>query len=202
MVWHAVVMKWRPIEIDREINWRRVLTALSAVVVLGGLVFATLSYRWFINPSEQEPGTADVVYVLGGGGSRVDLALDLVRDGVADRIVFSSSYVASQGVWAATPCNQVATPDMPRGTIFECYEADPGTTRGEAQLLADMADERGWESVVVVASTDQVTRARRLIDRCWDGEVKMTSVPHDQLVLARVAYEWGAGIKATFLRGC
>ncbi|MEM9468374.1 MAG: YdcF family protein [Actinomycetota bacterium] len=181
-------------------RWRRVLTVMVALVVVAGVAFTILSYRWFVNPTEQEPESADVIYVLGGGGPRMEYAVELVREGVSNRVVFSSTYLGR--VWAATPCNRRPVADVPSGTIFECLEADPSTTRGEAQLLAELAEDRGWERVIVVASTDQVTRARRLIERCWDGEALFTSVSHDQPTAYRVAYEWGASIKATFLRGC
>lgn len=178
------------------------LRVLLGVVGAAAAVFVILSYVWFVAPAEQEPEPADAIYVLGGGGERVEYALDLLRDGVSLNVVFSSAYVPSQSVWSARPCNTIPEPNVPDETVFECFEANPHTTRGEAQLLRDLAEERGWEKVVVVASTDQVTRARRLIERCWDGEVLITSVPHNQLLPVRVAYEWGAGMKATFLRGC
>ena len=69
-------------------------------------------------------------------------------------------------------------------------------------MLRDLAEDEGWESVVVVASTDQITRARRLIERCWGGEVQMIGPGHQQAWPLRAVYEWGAAIKATLVRGC
>ena len=178
---------------------RRRLFGAGAVAAL---LFAGLSYVWFVSPSEQVPDQADAIFVLGGGGDRVRHAVDLLREGVSDTVVFSSVFVASEGVWAARPCNSVRPRNVPEDAVFECFHADPATTRGEAQLLRALAVERGWERVVVVASTDQVTRARRLIERCWDGELLITSVPHDQALPLRIVYEWGAGLKATIIRGC
>lgn len=184
----------------RFVSTRRriLLSTLVALVVFGGV----LTERWFVHPRTDDPGTADAIFVLGGGGDRVEFALDLVRDGVATDVVFASPFVESQGVWAAAPCNAARPRDVPDAATFACHEPDPGTTRGEARLLRDLAAEHGWETVVVVASTDQITRARRLIDRCWDGEVRLTGPDHDDPWPVRALYEWGAGIKATFLRGC
>jgi uncharacterized SAM-binding protein YcdF (DUF218 family) len=181
---------------------RRILAVLGAVGVIGSLLFAALSYVWFLEPTRDDPGTADVIYVLGGGGDRIPYTLDLVRGGVASHVVFSSTFVVEENVWAARPCNSVRPRRIPDDTVLECLEADPPTTRGEAQMLAELVEERGWDEVVVVASTDQVSRARRLFERCWDGDMRFVSVPHHQSALIRVAYEWGASIKATFLRGC
>ncbi|MEQ8839655.1 MAG: ElyC/SanA/YdcF family protein [Acidimicrobiales bacterium] len=177
---------------------RIVLSVAALVLVTGGL----LTERWFVHPQTDDPGTADAIFVLGGGGDRVGFAVDLVREGVASEVVFASVYVEDEGVWAARPCNGRAPRNLADGVTFECREPEPGTTRGEARMLRDLATERGWETVVVVASTDQITRARRLIERCWDGEIRLTGPDHFDPWPVRALYEWGAGIKATLLRDC
>ncbi|MDW3218881.1 MAG: ElyC/SanA/YdcF family protein [Acidimicrobiales bacterium] len=177
---------------------RWLLVGAAALLLLVGF----LTNRWFVNPTTDEPGTADAIFVLGGGGNRVQFAVDLARDGVADQVVFASSFVEEERVWAARPCNTRRPRGVPDSVTFECFEPDPGTTRGEARLLRDLAEEHGWESVVVVVSTDQVTRARRLIERCWDGEIRIVDVDHHDPWWRRAVYEWGAGLKATFLRSC
>jgi len=187
---------WHPYAVSTR---RTILLATVAVAVV---VVGILTHRWFVDPHEDEPGSADAIFVLGGGGDRVGFALDLVRDGVSDTAVFASDFVESQGVWAARPCNDVRPDDVPESATFECHEPDPATTRGEARLLRDLATAHGWDTVVVVASTDQITRARRLIERCWDGELRLTGPDHDQPWPIRAFYEWGAGLKATVLRGC
>jgi len=173
------------------------LSLAGLVIVLG-----VLTERWFVNPDVDEPGNADAIFVLAGGGPRVEYALELARAGVATEVVFASVFVESQGVWAARPCNSVRPRNMPEDTVFRCVEPDPETTRGEARLLRDLAAGEGWETVVVVASTDQITRARRLIERCWDGEIRVTGPTHDQPWPIRAFYEWGASLKATVLQGC
>jgi len=177
---------------------RIVLSTLIAALVVGGV----LTERWFVHPTKDQPGTADAIFVLGGGGERVEFALDLVRQGVTTEAVFASEFVTEEGVWAARPCNDVRPVDVPADATFTCHEPEPGTTRGEARLLRDLAAEHGWETVVVVASTDQVTRARRLIERCWDGDARLTGPDHRDPWPIRAIYEWGAGVKATLLRSC
>ena len=155
-----------------------------------------------MHPRVDDPGQADAIYVLGGGGERVPYAVDLARLGVATEVVFASVFVEAQGVWSARPCNSVRPERVPDEVVFRCVQPDPLTTRGEAQMLAELADAEGWRTVVVVASTDQVSRARRLIDRCWDGDTRMVAVDHSQPWPVRAVYEWGASLKATIQRGC
>lgn len=179
---------------------RRTVTLILAVAFIG---FGFLTERWFLHPRMDAPGRADVIFVLGGGGDRVPYALDLARSGVADEVVFASTYFPDVDYWATRPCNSRRPGGpIPAGVEIRCIETEPETTRGEARTIAQMAEDEGWRSVVVVASTDQITRARRLIGRCWDGDVRLTGPEHDQPWPMRAAYEWGATIKATFLRGC
>jgi uncharacterized SAM-binding protein YcdF (DUF218 family) len=171
---------------------------MAVAIVVG----AVLTERWFVHPRTDDPGTADAIFVLDGGGDRIGFTLELVRDGVATEVVFAAPFVASQGVWAARPCNSIRPENVPDAATFDCHTPEPGTTRGEARLLRDLATENGWETVVVVASTDQITRARRLISRCWDGEIRMTGPDHGTSWPIRALYEWGVGLKATLVRGC
>ncbi len=174
------------------------LWSLAASVVVAGV----LTDRWFVHPRIDSPGTPDAIFVLGGGGDRVGFALDLARDDVATDVVFASTFVESENVWATRPCNSRRPRNVPDEATFRCFEPDPGTTRGEARLLRDLAEIEGWEEVVVVASTDQITRARRLIERCWDGEARLMGPDHSDPWPVRAAYEWGANLKATFVTGC
>ncbi|MEZ5166663.1 MAG: ElyC/SanA/YdcF family protein [Acidimicrobiales bacterium] len=180
----------------------RRLRIAAVVIALGMVCVGYLTNRWFIHPRLDEPGTADAIFVLGGGGDRVDYAVELARQGVAKEVVFASGFVTEQSVWAARPCNDVRPADVPHDVVFRCAIPEPGTTRGEARLLRDQAEANDWRRVVVVASVDQITRARRLVGRCWDGEVAFTGPAHDQPWPIRAAYEWAAGLKATVLRGC
>ena len=132
----------------------------------------------------------------------MEFVLDLTRDGIATDIVFASEFVGSENVWAARPCNDVRPTNVPANATFRCFEPEPGTTRGEARVLRDLAEAEGWDTVVVVASTDQITRARRLINRCWDGDVRLTGPDHSDPFLIRALYEWGSGLKATIRSGC
>ena len=66
-----------------------------------------------------------------------------------------------------------------------------------------MAREHAWQQILVVASEDQLSRARLLFGRCWSGRAWFVGGVHHPHGPIRVIYEWGAIIKAvTFKRGC
>jgi len=181
----------------------KALVALIAVLGMVVLALAVLSIPLFVDPDVDEPRAVDAVVVLAGGGNREDPAVSLVEQGYADVVVFSDPGRGTLQFTANQYCNSSNALRVPEGVEQICFDPDPGTTQGEVRAIAVMAEERGWTSVMMVASTDQVSRARRLLERCWDGEILMIGVDHDQPVPVRIAYEWGATLKSyTVSRGC
>ena len=57
-------------------------------------------------------------------------------------------------------------------TPFEvvCFSAT--STRGEARIVSRIAHERNLRSLDVVTSQFHVFRARRIFERCYDGELR------------------------------
>ncbi|MCP5026111.1 MAG: YdcF family protein [Actinomycetia bacterium] len=173
----------------------------GAVLGLVGIAFLVVTWRLFISPAPADltAAQADAVVVFDGGGPRVAEALRLIIDeGVSDTLVVSRN----------------TEPGLPFQAHFElcdngnpipanCFQPEPRTTRGEAQYVAALAEREGWDTIVLVTSTDQMVRARMMIERCWDGEVLATDVGHNQWASLRAAYEWGAMLKAfTVNLGC
>jgi uncharacterized SAM-binding protein YcdF (DUF218 family) len=138
---------------------RRVALAAGALVV----ALAALTARFVLWPATDEPGRADAVVVLAGGlGERFPAARALVEDGVAPVLVVSHG---------RSGCGE-------RRDGYEtlCFTPDPDRTQGEARATARLARERGWETIVVVTSTYHAARARKLFERCLDGEVRAVGV--------------------------
>ncbi len=180
----------------------RLMRALLAFGVLGVAVFAIASYRWFAHPRLDTPTTADAVMVLDGGGDlREHLGVHYLAIGVADTIVFSNPGGDDRQFNANQYCNAATGGRLPAYTQI-CFDPAPSTTRGEVQQMARIAQEMGWDHIVLVASVDQTTRARRLMERCFDGQIDMVAVAHDQNLAKRVVYEWGANLKASLTGAC
>ena len=66
--------------------------------------------------------------------------------------------------------------------------------------MADLARERGWRSINLVTTTEQGMRAKLMLDRCWEGEINLVTVPTDLNKAGRYLYEWGALARATLQR--
>ena len=176
----------------------RLVIASVVVVVMAG----TIALRLWVVPRVDAAGTADVVVVLGGGGPRERYGLDLVADGVADDLVFFSPFFDELDLYGVRSCN-TRPPELDDDVGLECFVPRPRTTRGEMRRVAELARDRGWDEIVVVASTDQITRARMLLARCWDdGEARFLGPDHDDPWYVRVGYEAGAMAKALVIRSC
>jgi uncharacterized SAM-binding protein YcdF (DUF218 family) len=148
------------------------------------------------------PSHADAVVVLSGGrNSRLDPALKLMARGIAPVLAISSPLKDPRWTTAIELCNG-ETPHPAFKVI--CFEAAPYSTRGEAETVARLAHEHGWNRIVVVTSTYHVTRARMLFRRCYRGRLWTvgTSSPW-----YRLPEEWASEtakliVQSTFERDC
>jgi uncharacterized SAM-binding protein YcdF (DUF218 family) len=187
--------------IARHRRTRRALRVAAPIGLAMAIIFTVLSWRWFWYPPTDEPRPVDAVVVLGGAGPRLATARELVADDLAPNFVIVQNNSRSVGNYIPE-CFDGG--DELAGADVTCFDPIPGTTRGEAREIARMANDNGWTSMMVVVSTDQVHRARQLIERCVDGvELVMVDVPTWENRVFRTAYEWGALTKATFVHpGC
>lgn len=173
-------------------RWARIVAGILFALAVVGSVAAVRAFHY---PTIDEPGTADAVVLLAGGGPRIDKLNELMNASVAPRALVASAYVDDPGVWSARVCNDRAL-EFDQSIDVLCFEPEPSTTRGEAGFVSKLATDNGWDELVVIASTDQITRARLLFDRCFAGTVRFVAVDHSQFWPLRVLYESGAWIKA------
>lgn len=159
----------------------RYLAALVVLVV--GVVVAGVPI--LVRPQLDPVTRADAVVVLGGSNidGRVETGLQLVRDGVAGQLVLSNPY-ASPDTVTGRACRSTVP-----GVEISCFPPDPSTTQGEAEEIARLADARGWRSVVVVTAVYHVSRARWIIQGCYDGRLTMVA-PESRPGLGYWAYQY------------
>jgi len=167
-----------------------VLAAAVALILL----FAATTARLFVWPAQGMPPKVSAIVMFAGPGDRLPVALRLAREHRAPMLVVSQGQHGYGG-----PC----PPAVP-GVVLVCFDPDPGNTRGEAEFAGRLAKRYHWSSVVLVAGTEQDTRARMLMERCFAGSVYAVtaSLPVGAWPF-QIAYEWGALIKALVVqRGC
>ncbi len=167
------------------------------LLVLGLTAVGTLavaSVFLFILYDDDEVTTADAVVVLAGSRFRLPVGLELMERGVAPVLVISD------GLDARSP--QTRRMCREQAEVL-CPKPEPYSTRGEARLVARLARERGWDSVVVVSSRFHLYRARQLFERCYGGRLAMVGAPVQWWRWpAAIASEWLKLGVATAARDC
>jgi uncharacterized SAM-binding protein YcdF (DUF218 family) len=138
----------------------RLLLAVVALWILLCLVFFTWS-PW----QSGAPAKADVVVVLSGGRERLPPALALIRRGVAKTLAISS--VSRTPHWPLG--HRLCRAHRYAGARVLCFDAQPYSTRGEAEAVARLALTHRWSRIVVVTSRFHITRAHLVFRRCYHG---------------------------------
>ena len=168
------------------------------VVVIGTLLLGVTA-RLFVWPSTNDPRRADAVVVLdGGSGERLDEARALMERDVAPTLAISAGRELD-------PDEADGLCTTPQRFEVVCFSPTPDSTRGEARALATLARQNGWSEVVLVTSTYHVTRARLLVERCFDGRIDVVAAGPPARLLhwtTAVGHEWGAMLDASIRRTC
>jgi uncharacterized SAM-binding protein YcdF (DUF218 family) len=181
----------------RSLN-RGILVGVFIVFVVGAAGVA----RAFVWPHQRIPARADAIVVFAGGdGERVVRGLDLAEAGVAPILVISEGIRVPL---LRNQAEQVCSAEYPFEVV--CFVAYPESTRGEAQMFAELAATRGWRDLVAVTSRSHLTRAGLVLDRCHDGTIYPVAAEEALgflRLLRLVLHELGGMAEATFLeRGC
>lgn len=179
----------------------------AAAITVGALVvaFILVGLPLYVFPTvDAVPAQADVVYVIGPPTpARIALARELIETGAADEMLIS---MPGDALAEGTPSRgRFSACNLPGGDVL-CRAPDPATTQGEARLLAETAQEQGWDSAIVITMTPHVSRARMIIDRCFDGELTMRAVSDQPSGLGswvhQYLYQSAAFVKALAAPGC
>lgn len=140
---------------------RRFLSALILVWLLG--------FVWFslFLPQPLGDWRTDAVVVFTGGPQRIDRALDLLRDGQAERVLISGVGRDVRAVDLAAEYEQPLA-------LFECCVAlgrEAADTRGNGREVAAWVRRRNYKSVRLVTTDWHMRRARYEVERVLPDDV-------------------------------
>jgi uncharacterized SAM-binding protein YcdF (DUF218 family) len=185
------------LEPSRRVRRWAVRGAISLAVIV--VLWLGLCYQVVENPTVvTHPGPADAIVVLGPATSaRTDAALALARQGLSHVLVLSN---ATTHQHATQVCNH-----PPAGWSVTCFVPEPGTTRGEAEYVRDLAARYGWTNLIVVTSRFHISRARLILKRCLSGEVQLVAAPESISVgqwLYQYAYQSAGYVRAALHTDC
>lgn len=181
---------------------KRYLWRLLGLMLLCALVVSVATWWLFVRPSTDAPDRADAAVVLSGTWeTRVEEGLRLLQSGVVATLVFVG-HVDSPA--AERVCGSGGEADFRSDVI--CLLPEPDNTRTEVEAAAQLAERRGWRSLLLVTSTHHVSRARMLLRRCYSGRIDVvgTDLPAGiHLTPSLLAREWGALLRDLVVKmGC
>jgi hypothetical protein len=150
----------------------QLMASLFGFILMGAYGFGI----WFflLHSDDDLPSRAGAVVALAGADDRLPLAQKLVRDGVSNTLVVSEDSAKNDPNRYAL-CHG----PKPKGYTLICRSASPSSTRGEARMIAGLAEQRDWSNVVVVSSRYHLYRAKMLIHRCTHINVAMRGIDSD-----------------------
>ncbi len=131
------------------------MTGLIAALV----VFCAATARMFIWPAEGMPAHTSAIVMLAGPGDRLQAALRLAREGRAPFLLVSRGNHGHGGTCSLP---------VPHVRLI-CFDPNPASTRGEAEFAAGLARKHHWQSIALVTSTVQDSRARQRMKNCFSG---------------------------------
>lgn len=180
-------------------HWPRVLLALLLAPV--GVAF--VGYPVYGDPvlaAAPERRSADAIIALGGIDATAVRAYELAKAGVAPVLVIADPYGDREPPTIRELCRS-----GPVDVTVWCFAPDPSTTRGEAREIRRLSEAYGWDDVVVVTATYHVTRARWIIERCYDDDLVMVDAgvafgPHTWAY--HYVYQTAGYVRAALQRGC
>jgi uncharacterized SAM-binding protein YcdF (DUF218 family) len=165
---------------------RRWHIARRAVVLVCLLVVIVViaGFPVYVRPQIDPLRHADAILVLGGPGyGRYIQGFQLAQEGWAPNLVISNPN-GPRDAWLTWRCGEPGS-----GYKLSCFDPAPETTKGEGRELRRLAELHGWRTVIVITFRPHVSRARFILEQCFDGQLVMVT-SGDQPSLADWAAEY------------
>lgn len=182
--------------VPKRRRWPARLAVVSAWLAGTMVIVAAAGIPVYVYPPSDSTYGVDAVLVLGPPtGNRIDRAREISDQNGDAPIIVSVSPRGQHSTERTRAC---------RSADVECLIPDPFTTKGEAELLSELAVAHGWGSAAVVTEAPQVLRARYVFDRCSGLDTSVVSVPYSGSFFGLV-YQYGyqtAAFAKAFTTGC
>lgn len=126
----------------------------------------------YVRPQIDPLRHADAILILGGADyHRYPFGFSLGAQNWAPTLVVSNPQ-GTNDPWLTHYC-EVPHPPL----HVHCFVPDPPTTKGEGQELRRLAAKYGWHTVIVVTFRPHISRARFILEQCFDGNLVMVASP-------------------------
>lgn len=137
----------------------RIAVRLAAALLVAGASLWLGGLFWFVSKIKGDPpifeSPVEGIVVLTGGAERMNVALDLLKRGEAQRLLIT-------GVHPGTSATDLSEQSVGAAELFECC-IDLGksalNTRGNAEEAAEWAASRSYRRLIIVTADYHMARA-------------------------------------------
>jgi len=148
------------------------LKRVFAVLVCLLCIAAAAGVPVYVRPQIDQLRHADAILILSGPyHRRYPFGFGLAEQGWAPNLVISNP----SGAYDRSLTDYCAAPH-PKFAVH-CFVPDPTTTKGEARELRRLASQYGWHTIIVVTFRPHISRARFILQLCFDGDLVMVANP-------------------------
>jgi uncharacterized SAM-binding protein YcdF (DUF218 family) len=186
---------------EKLIGWvrgRRIRAILVSALL--AMAFVAAGFPIYVAPQIDSLRRADAIFVLGGRGyERYSYGLTLGLRGGAPQVVMSNP-AGARDIWLTDLCEH-----QRYAFAVSCFKPEPDTTLGEARELRRLATQQGWHTVIVVTFRPHISRARYIVEKCFDGDLIMSESPARLSVeywMWMYVYQTAGYIRAAFQSAC
>lgn len=181
----------------------RVFFATAAGMVMLLFLNGATGTILFANARADQLKRVDAIVVLSGDhDGREAYGLQLAEQGYAGTVLISRSNNSNDAVYTRA-CQKRADINV------ICRVPTPLTTRGEAIMSRELAEQYGWKSILVVSWRYHLPRARKIFDQCFTSPSRSAvfrDVPRQYAFSVAqwqytYLYQYGGWVKADIL-GC
>ncbi|MEA9999665.1 MULTISPECIES: YdcF family protein [unclassified Cryobacterium] len=173
---------------------------MTGIVGVSLVIFGVLGSPIYVFPRSDPEAKSDVVYVIGPpDAAELSIATAMMRKGLASELLIS---VNDRAFDNSTGLGLCVRPQKFRVT---CVTPEPFTTQGEARLLTQISQKRGWTTATVITGVAHVSRTRLLMGRCFTGDLYVIGTPSRLNAVewaGQYLYQSGAFIKAALSPNC
>ena len=154
----------------------------------------------YVRPQIDQLRHADAIFVLGGPYyARYRVGFDLRSEGLAPTVVVSNPN-GPNDPFLTDFCGR-PHPELD----LHCFVPDPPTTKGEGRELRRLAEQNGWRTVIVVTFRPHLSRARFILEHCFEGDLVMAASPAHisaPMWAFQYVYQTAGYLRAALQPGC
>ncbi|MGP4061245.1 YdcF family protein [Halobacillus sp. H74] len=140
---------------------------LLTLFIIGVITLFMLGPEFLVvEDSPKETGEADAIIVLSGNASRLDHAVQLYEEGLADNMILTNA------TEPGTQSEDAVAQGVPERAVVEENKAE--STYENAVFSEEIMDQNEWKSAIVVTNDYHSRRTKMTFENIYNDEIELS----------------------------